>query len=63
MCDEQRRSGAPRIFQGLRQGSCLPWFAPWDWAFLRTTLAHIDLEDAKRQLILLCQSWYMHPNR
>ena len=22
----------------------------------------IDLEDAKRQLILLCQSWYMHPN-
>jgi Glycosyl hydrolase family 63 C-terminal domain len=39
-----------------------PWFAAWDWAFHLVTLAHLDLEDAKRQLILLCQSWYMHPN-
>ena len=39
-----------------------PWFAAWDWAFHLTTLGHLDLEDAKRQLILLCQSWYMHPN-
>jgi hypothetical protein len=39
-----------------------PWFAAWDWAFHLTTLAYLDLEDAKRQLILLCQSWYMHPN-
>ena len=39
-----------------------PWFAAWDWAFHLTTLGHLDIEDAKRQLILLCQSWYMHPN-
>jgi hypothetical protein len=39
-----------------------PWFAAWDWAFHLTTLAYLDLEDAKRQLILLCQCWYMHPN-
>ncbi|WP_422000880.1 MGH1-like glycoside hydrolase domain-containing protein [Reyranella sp.] len=39
-----------------------PWFAAWDWAFHLVTLAHLDIEDAKRQLVLLCQSWYMHPN-
>ena len=39
-----------------------PWFAAWDWAFHLTTLAYLDLEDAKHQLILLGQSWYMHPN-
>jgi hypothetical protein len=39
-----------------------PWFAAWDWAFHLTTLAHLDLENAKHQLILLCQPWYMHPN-
>ncbi|MFZ5779268.1 MAG: MGH1-like glycoside hydrolase domain-containing protein [Pseudomonadota bacterium] len=39
-----------------------PWFAAWDWAFHLTTLGHLDLENAKHQLILLCQSWYMHPN-
>ncbi|MBL6617419.1 MAG: glucosidase [Reyranella sp.] len=39
-----------------------PWFAAWDWAFHLTTLGHLDIEDAKRQLVLLCQSWYMHPN-
>jgi len=39
-----------------------PWFAAWDWAFHLTTLACLDLEDAKYQLILLGQSWYMHPN-
>ncbi len=39
-----------------------PWFAAWDWAFHLVTLASVDLEDAKRQLILLGQSWYMHPN-
>jgi hypothetical protein len=39
-----------------------PWFATWDWAFHLTTLAYLDLENAKHQLILLCQPWYMHPN-
>jgi hypothetical protein len=39
-----------------------PWFAAWDWAFHLVTLASLDLEDAKHQLILLGQAWYMHPN-
>ncbi len=39
-----------------------PWFAAWDWAFHLTTLAYLDPENAKDQLILLCQCWYMHPN-
>jgi Glycosyl hydrolase family 63 C-terminal domain len=39
-----------------------PWFAAWDWAFHLTTLACLDLEDSKHQLILLGQAWYMHPN-
>jgi hypothetical protein len=39
-----------------------PWFAAWDWAFHLVTLGCLDLEDAKHQLILLGQSWYMHPN-
>jgi hypothetical protein len=39
-----------------------PWFAAWDWAFHLVTLGQLDLEDAKRQLILLGQPWYMHPN-
>src|SRR4029453_13268479 len=40
----------------------VPWFAPRDWGFHLVTLACFDLEDAKHQLILLGQSWYMHPN-
>src|SRR5260221_8512670 len=39
-----------------------PWFAAWDSAFHLTTLAYLDPENAKDQLILLCQCWYMHPN-
>ena len=39
-----------------------PWFAAWDWAFHLVTLALVDPQFAKDQLILLCQVWYMHPN-
>ncbi len=39
-----------------------PWFAAWDTAFHCMALARVDLEWAKRQLILLCREWYMHPN-
>ncbi|HLN09819.1 MAG TPA: glucosidase [Xanthobacteraceae bacterium] len=39
-----------------------PWFAAWDWAFQLITLARLDLQNAKEQLILLGQCWYMHPN-
>ena len=39
-----------------------PWYAAWDLAFHCTTLAHVDPEFAKWQLVLLCREWFMHPN-
>jgi hypothetical protein len=39
-----------------------PWFAAWDLAFHCVTLAHLDSQYAKDQLLLLCREWYMHPN-
>lgn len=39
-----------------------PWFAAWDLAFHCVTIAHIDPEFAKAQLVLLLREWYMHPN-
>jgi len=38
-----------------------PWFAAWDLAFHCVTLAHVDPEFAKSQLLLLCREWYMNP--
>ena len=39
-----------------------PWYAAWDLAFHCIPLAMIDPAFAKRQLLLLCREWYMHPN-
>ncbi len=39
-----------------------PWFAAWDLAFHAVTLALIDPDFAKHQLLLLTKEWYMHPN-
>ena len=39
-----------------------PWYASWDLAFHCVTFAIVDPAFAKRQLILLCREWYMHPN-
>jgi hypothetical protein len=39
-----------------------PWYAAWDLAFHCVTLAMIDPEFAKDQLVLLTREWYMHPN-
>ena len=39
-----------------------PWFAAWDLAFHCVTLAHIDPEFAKAQLVLILREWYMHPS-
>jgi hypothetical protein len=39
-----------------------PWFAAWDLAFHCVSLSLVDPEFAKRQLLLLCQDWLMHPN-
>jgi hypothetical protein len=39
-----------------------PWFAAWDLAFHCVTLSLIDPDDAKKQLLLLCEVRLMHPN-
>ncbi len=39
-----------------------PWYAAWDLAFHCVTLALVDPDFAKSQLILLLREWYMHPN-
>jgi hypothetical protein len=39
-----------------------PWFAAWDLAFHMITMASIDPDFAKEQLLLLLREWYMHPN-
>jgi hypothetical protein len=39
-----------------------PWFAAWDLAFHTTTLAMIDPDFAKSQLLFLVMEWSMHPS-
>jgi hypothetical protein len=39
-----------------------PWYAAWDLAFHTISIALIDPDFAKEQLILLLREWYMHPN-
>ena len=39
-----------------------PWFAAWDLAFHAVTLALIDADFAKSQLLLLTQARTLHPN-
>lgn len=39
-----------------------PYYCVWDSAFHCLTMALIDPEFAKQQMILLLREWYMHPN-
>jgi hypothetical protein len=39
-----------------------PWFASWDLGFHCVTLAHVDPQFAKEQLLLMLREWYMHPS-
>jgi hypothetical protein len=39
-----------------------PWFATWDIGFHCITLAHVDPQFAKEQILLMLREWYMHPN-
>ena len=39
-----------------------PWYAAWDLAFHCVTLALVDPDFAKEQLVLMLREWYMHPN-
>ena len=39
-----------------------PWFAAWDLAFHCVSLAYVDPDFAKSQLVLMCREWAMHPD-
>jgi len=39
-----------------------PWYAAWDLAFHCVTLALVDPDFAKEQLVLMLREWYMHPS-
>jgi hypothetical protein len=39
-----------------------PWYAAWDLAFHSLPLAMVDADFAKKQLLLLLQERYLHPN-
>jgi hypothetical protein len=39
-----------------------PWYAAWDLAFHTTTLALVDFDFAKEQLLLMLRNLYFHPN-
>jgi len=39
-----------------------PWYASWDLAFHCISMALVDSDFAKEQLILLLREWYQHPN-
>lgn len=39
-----------------------PWYAAWDLAFHCVTLAMVDPDFAKQQLLLLTEEWYMNPS-
>jgi hypothetical protein len=39
-----------------------PWYAAWDLAFHTLSLALVDAQFAKEQLMLITKVWYMHPN-
>jgi hypothetical protein len=39
-----------------------PWYAAWDLAFHTTSLALVDFDFAKEQLLLMLRHFYFHPN-
>jgi hypothetical protein len=39
-----------------------PWYAAWDLAFHCISLALVDSDFAKQQLVLMLREWYMHPS-
>ncbi|HLY60113.1 MAG TPA: glucosidase [Terriglobia bacterium] len=39
-----------------------PWYATWDLAFHCVTMALVDPDCAKDQLVLMLREWYMHPS-
>ena len=66
----ERRKGRNREWLHLNNADIIsmpdkweyPWYAAWDLAFHCVTLATLDTDFAKNQLLLLTKEWYMHPN-
>jgi hypothetical protein len=66
----QRRHGRNHEWRHLNNADIIsmpdkweyPWYAAWDLAFHTLSLALIDPDFAKDQLVLLTREWYMHPN-
>lgn len=67
---DARKTGRNNEWQHLKNGEVIsmpdkweyPWYAAWDLAFHMIPFAVLDPEFAKKQLLLLCREWYMHPN-
>ena len=66
----ERRKGRNREWLHLNNADIIsmpdkweyPWYAAWDLAFHCLSLAMLDADFAKNQLLLLTKEWYMHPN-
>jgi hypothetical protein len=67
---ESRKNGRNEAWRHLSAADIIsmpdkweyPWFAAWDLSFHCVSLSLVDPGFAKRQLLLLCQVWMMHPN-
>ena len=67
---KQRLYGRNSTWKTLRNHDILlmpdtweyPWYAAWDSAFHCITMALVDPEFAKNQLLLFTKEWYMAPN-
>ena len=67
---EQRQNGRNKNWKHLYNDDVIsmpdkweyPWYAAWDLAFHCVSLAIVDSEFAKSQLLLFLREWYMHPN-
>jgi hypothetical protein len=67
---ESRRTGRNSDWRHLSNADIIsmpdtweyPWYASWDLAFQAVAFAVVDPDFAKKQLILLTQDRFMHPN-
>ncbi|HEA31179.1 MAG TPA: glucosidase [Leeuwenhoekiella sp.] len=67
---QERKNGRNSNWKTLRNHDIMlmpdtweyPWYAAWDSAFHCVTMALVDPEFAKHQLLLFTKEWYMAPN-
>jgi hypothetical protein len=66
----QRRDGRNHEWRHLNNADVIsmpdkweyPWYAAWDLAFHVVPYSLIDVDFAKKQLVLLLREWFLHPN-